>query len=75
MTHHSGGACDVIRHLELPHDGGDAGEVLDQFRQAGVDLDALATKLQQYGAAAFVKSWDELLACIAEKSVQLKKAG
>jgi transaldolase len=59
----------------LPHDGGDAEEVLDQFTQAGVDLDALATKLQQDGAAAFVKSWDELLACIAEKSVQLKKAG
>jgi transaldolase len=59
----------------LPHDGGDAGEVLNQFTQAGVDLDALATKLQQDGAAAFVKSWDELLACIADKSVQLKQAG
>jgi transaldolase len=59
----------------MPHDGGDAEEVLDRFTQAGVDVDALAAKLQQDGAAAFVKSWEELLACIAEKSVQLKKAG
>ena len=59
----------------LPHDGGNAGEVLDRFTQAGIDLDALATKLQQDGAAAFVKSWDELLACIAQKSASLKKAG
>ena len=59
----------------LPHDGGDAEKVLDQIARFGVDLDALATKLQQDGAAAFVKSWNELLACIAEKSVQLKKAG
>ncbi|MGD0950553.1 MAG: transaldolase [Candidatus Binatia bacterium] len=58
----------------LPHDGGDAEEVLDQFTRAGVDLSALAAKLQQAGAAAFVKSWDELLACIAEKSAQLKSS-
>jgi transaldolase len=59
----------------LRHDGGDAEEVLDRFTQAGVDLDALAAKLQQDGAAAFVKSWDELLARIAEKSAQFEKAG
>jgi transaldolase len=59
----------------LPHDGGDAEDVLARFTQAGVDLDALAAKLQQDGAAAFVKSWDDLLACIAEKSDHLKKVG
>jgi transaldolase len=59
----------------LPHDGGDAEEVLDRFTQAGVDLDALAADLQRDGAAAFVNSWDELLACIAKKSAMLKKAG
>lgn len=59
----------------LPHDGGDAEEVLDRFAQAGTDLDALAAKLQQDGAAAFVQSWDDLLACIAEKSDALRKAG
>ena len=59
----------------LPHDGGDAEEVLDRFTQAGVDLDALAATLQRDGAAAFVKSWDELLACIAEKSARLENVG
>jgi len=59
----------------LAHDGGDAEEVLDRFTQAGVDLDALAADLQRDGAAAFVKSWDDLLACLLEKSATLKRAG
>jgi transaldolase len=59
----------------LPHDGDDTEQVLGRFRQAGVDLDALAVDLQREGAAAFVKSWDDLLACIAEKSDTLRKAG
>jgi len=59
----------------LPHDGGDAEDVLEQFTQAGVDLDALAADLQREGATAFVKSWQDLLACLAEKSATLKKAG
>src|SRR5437773_7728810 len=48
----------------LPHDGGDAEEVLGRFTQAGIDLDAFAGDLQRDGAAAFVKSWDDLLACL-----------
>ncbi len=59
----------------LPHDGGDAEEVLDRFTQEGVDLDALAADLQREGAAAFVKSWDDLLACLLEKSATLRRAG
>ena len=59
----------------LPHDGGDAEDVLDRFTQAGVDLDALAATLQQGGAASFVTSWDALLVRVAEKSTQIKKAG
>jgi len=59
----------------LPHDGGDAEEVLDRFTRAGIDLDALADQLQREGAAAFVKSWEDLLACIAERSATLRKAG
>ena len=59
----------------LSPDGGDAEAVLAQFTQAGVNLDALAATLQRDGAAAFVKSWDDLLARIAEKSAALRKAG
>jgi len=59
----------------LPHDGGDAEEVLDRFERAGVDLHALAAELQSDGAAAFVTSWNELLACLADKSQTLERAG
>ena len=59
----------------LAHDGGDAEDVLARFAKAGVDVDALAEQLQREGAAAFVKSWDDLLACLAEKREQLRKAG
>ncbi len=56
----------------IPPDGGDAEQVLERFTQAGINLDALAEDLQREGAASFVKSWDDLLACIAQKSTQLK---
>ena len=49
-------------------------EVLAKFAQAGIDTDALAALLQEEGAKSFVKSWNELLACIASKSAALKKA-
>jgi transaldolase len=59
----------------LPHDGGDAEAVLERFSRAGVDLDSLAATLQREGAETFVKSWDDLLGCIAEKSARLRRAG
>ena len=49
--------------------------VLDRFRRAGIDIDALAVQLQQEGAEAFDKSWNELLESIASKSAALKKSG
>jgi transaldolase len=58
----------------LPADGGDCEEVLTEFTKAGVDIDALATRLQDEGAASFVKSWNELMAVIASKSAALEKA-
>jgi len=58
----------------LPIDGGDAEAELAEFTRAGVDIDALGEQLQREGADAFVKSWDDLLACIADKSAALKKA-
>ncbi len=52
----------------MPTDGGDAEAVLQQVTRAGVDVEALSAKLQQDGADAFVKSWQQLLQRIAEKS-------
>jgi transaldolase len=59
----------------IPADGGDCEQLLAKFRKAGVDLDAVAAQLQSDGAAAFVKSWNELMGVIATKSAELKKAG
>ena len=54
----------------LPVDGGYAEEVLEEFRREGVDIDALAERLQREGATSFSNSWNTLLARIAEKSPQ-----
>jgi transaldolase len=59
----------------LPADGGDCEEVLAGFARVGVDVDALAAQLQDEGARSFVKSWKELLECIASKSAALEAAG
>jgi transaldolase len=52
----------------LPVDGGNCEEVLAGFAEAGIDTDALAPRLQDEGASSFVKSWNELMECIAAKS-------
>jgi transaldolase len=54
--------------------GGDAEATLAEFTRAGIDIDALALKLQQDGAAAFVKSWKDLLQQIESKSKALNPA-
>jgi len=56
----------------LPADGGDYEEGLAAFTAAGVDLDALAAKLQSDGADAFVKSWKQLIERIDQQSAALK---
>jgi transaldolase len=58
----------------LPADGGDCEEVLAQFAKAGIDLDALAARLQDEGAKSFAKSWDELMNVIDSKSTALATA-
>ena len=55
----------------LQPDGSDAEQVIAEFRRQGIDDAALAARLQSEGAEAFVKSWNELLARIREKSSQL----
>jgi transaldolase len=48
----------------VPADGGDAEEVLAQFENAGIGVQALAARLQEEGKVAFVKSWNDLLSSI-----------
>jgi transaldolase len=68
----------LAQHSELgtiiPADGGDCEEVLVHFAKAGIDIDALAARLQDEGAKSFVKSWNELMAVINSRSAALKKA-
>ena len=59
---------------ETSADGGDCEAVLAQFKAAGVDIDALAARLQDEGAASFVGSWNELMSVLASKSATLKAA-
>jgi transaldolase len=54
-----------------PADGGDCEVVLAGVRRAGIDLDALAARLQSEGAASFAASWHELLGVIASKTATL----
>jgi transaldolase len=58
----------------LEANGGDSTRVLAKFAKAAIDVDALAAQLQDEGAKSFVKSWDDLMAVIADKSTLLKKA-
>jgi transaldolase len=58
----------------LAPDGGDCEKVLAAFAKAGIDIDALAKRLQDEGAASFNKSWSDLMACIESKSAVMRKA-
>ena len=58
----------------LAADGGDAEAVLARFAKEGIDIDAVAKQLQIDGAKSFVKSWNELLQRIADKSAALKSS-
>lgn len=59
----------------LTADGGDCEEVLAAFAQAGIDVEALAARLQQEGAASFVKSWNDMMGVIGSKCAALQKVG
>jgi transaldolase len=58
----------------LPIDGGNCEEVLAQFAEAGIDVNALAAQLQNEGAESFVKSWNDLMTVISSKSASLDKS-
>lgn len=52
----------------LSTESGISDQVIAAFEKAGVSYKQLADKLQKDGAAAFVKSWNDLLATIKSKS-------
>lgn len=49
-------------------DGGNSEQVLQEFADAGIDVAALAQRLQDEGKVAFVKSWEDLMGSIESKS-------
>ncbi len=58
----------------IPEDGGNAEEILKKFKDAGIDVEALAAQLQTEGAQSFVKSWGSLMQAIADQSRAAAKA-
>jgi transaldolase len=52
----------------LPKDGGNCEQVLAGFVEAGIDVAALAARLQEEGKESFNKSWQEMLETIGSKS-------
>ena len=59
----------------LPSDGGDCEEVLARFAKEGVDVQALAARLQQEGTRSFAESWRSLMGVIASKTAVVAAAG
>jgi transaldolase len=49
-------------------DAGDAEQVLKEFQEAGIDVAALAARLQEEGKESFNKSWEELLKSIESQT-------
>jgi len=58
----------------LASDGVEGKKMLAEFKKAGIDVPALAAKLQDDGAASFVASWQELMAGIDAKTEAARKA-
>lgn len=55
----------------MAEDGGDCETMLKKISDAGVDIDALAQRLQSEGAESFVESWNHLLKGVADKAKAL----
>jgi transaldolase len=62
---------EVSRQMSL--EGEESSKLLLEFRRSGIDLDALSTRLQEEGAAAFVAAWKDLLSIIASKTAAASK--
>ena len=59
----------------LPTDGEAAEEALAEFSAAGIDLDALAARLQEEGKKSFDKSWQDLMGSLESERERLGAAG
>lgn len=55
----------------LSADAGDAERVFAAHADAGIDLAALAIKLQNEGADSFIKAWNELIGVIESKRLEI----
>jgi transaldolase len=51
----------------FPADGGNSEQVLEEFSRAGIDVAALAARLQDEGKSSFNKSWEDMLGTIGSK--------
>lgn len=58
----------------MPADGVAAEATLTRFKDIGIDLGAVAQKLQHEGAQSFLKSWQHLMRSIASKRSELADA-
>ena len=58
----------------LASDGVEGKKTLAEFKKAGIDVPALAAKLQDDGASSFVASWKELMGGIDAKTAAAKAA-
>ena len=59
----------------MERDAEAAEATLGEMENAGVDVGALAERLQREGAEAFAKSWHEMLESIKSKSASLATTG
>jgi transaldolase len=59
----------------LATDGEAAEETLAEFEAAGVDLDALAARLQEEGKQSFDESWRDLMGSIESERERLGATG
>ncbi len=59
----------------LPTDGEDAEQTLAEFVAAGIDLDALAARLQEEGKQSFDESWKDLMGSLESERERLGAAG
>jgi transaldolase len=57
--------------LPIPTDGGDSAATLARFEAAGIDVTALAARLQTEAAESFVDAWNDLMAHIDAQTAAL----